>query len=223
LDRVLVQEERERAERYHFERDRVRFIAGRALLRHILGGYLEIHPAELAFSYGEKGKPYVSQPGVHAALMFNLAHSEDLALLAVTRAGPVGVDVERIRPVPEVHQLVARFFSPRETAAFGTLPESQQPEAFFNLWTRKEAWLKATGAGIGGGLDQIEVSFLPGEPARVLSLGRIGDMAGQWCLRELQPAPGFTGAIAIAVPQAKIQCWQWPLPTELRAVTEAAL
>jgi len=216
---VLAVDERERAERFRFERDRTRFVAGRAGMRCILGSYLETEPARVIFGYGEKGKPMVSTAGGEPhALMFNLSHCEDLAVLAVTRTAPVGVDVERIRTIPDADQLVSRFFSPTEATRFHALPENQRPEAFFNLWTRKEAWLKATGAGIGSGLDQVEVSFLPGQPARLLSLGPAKDQAGSWSLHELTPAEGFTGAVAIAAAQPKIQCHQWAWPEEKSAL-----
>ena len=147
--------------------------------------------------------------------MFNLAHSEDLAVLAITRTSPVGVDVERIRTLPDADHLVSRFFAPAEAATFRTVPKSERSAAFFNLWTRKEAWLKATGKGIGGGLDQVEVSFRPGEPPRLITLGPIKDNAANWELHEITPARGFTGAMAIAARHAKIRCWQWPRLTRL--------
>jgi len=208
-DSVLSAAELERAARFRFERDRTRFAVGRAQLRHILGSYLQIPPGDLAFEYGPKGKPCLSATASGPALMFNLAHSEDLALLAVTRTGPVGVDVERIRSLPDADDLVSRFFSPAEAARFRAVPEPQRATAFFNLWTRKEAWLKATGEGIGCGLNQVEVTFLPGEAPRFVKLGESGDKIANWQLHEISPAPGFAGAVAIAAREVTIQCWQW--------------
>jgi 4'-phosphopantetheinyl transferase len=183
----------------------------------------------LQFAYGPHGKPALAggQPA-EADPQFNLAHSENLALLAFAHTGAVGVDVEQVRPMPDADQLVARFFSPREQFAFKQLPDEQKPAAFFNLWTRKEAWLKATGDGIGHLLSQVEVSFLPGEPARLLSVppsrpGAEPDVARsagpdpireapnwpKWSLYHLTPAPGFTAALALAQPASVVHCWRW--------------
>jgi len=170
---TLAPVERERAASFHFPLDRNRFVVGRGTLRQVLAHYLQIDPSQVEFSYGPYGKPLLMDNGRESDLHFNLAHSGGLALLAVTRAGKIGVDLERVRPLDDAQELVTRFFCPREIAAFQTLPEDQKPAAFFNLWTRKEAWLKATGEGIAHSLNRVEVSFLPGEPARLLHLPEI--------------------------------------------------
>jgi 4'-phosphopantetheinyl transferase len=209
LAATLSPEETERAHKFKFERHRNRFIAGRGALRGILGPYLRAHPADLRFIYSANGKPALAEGFADAEIHFNLAHSEDLALVAVTRAGRVGVDVEGVRPVKNVEDLVARFFSQRENEAFQKIPDDQKPAAFFNLWTRKEALLKATGEGITRALSLIEVSFLPGEPARLLAISGDAALAAQWSLRELSPATGFTGALAIQAQEISVQCWKW--------------
>ena len=197
LASMLSEDERERAGRFHFQIHSSRFMAGRGLLRLLLGRHLEREPAELDFIYQPGGKPELgpSQGGVH----FNLAHFEDTLLLAVSRLGPLGVDLERVRDLPDLEGLVGRFFSVREATAFARLPAPEKPQAFFNLWTRKEAWLKATGDGIAQGLDKVEVTFLPKEPARLLALPA-SDAPQDWTLHELQPAPGFVGALALKQP-----------------------
>jgi 4'-phosphopantetheinyl transferase len=194
-------DERERACRFHFEVHSSRFMAGRGLLRLLLGHHLDTEPAGLNFTCRPAGKPELDPP--HSGLHFNLAHCEDCALLAITRLGPLGVDLERVRELPDFEELVGRFFSVREATAFARLLPAQKPRAFFNLWTRKEAWLKATGDGIAEGLDKVEVSFLPGEAARVLALP--GDDAPEaWTVRELQFAAGFVAALAIRQPTFSI-------------------
>jgi len=228
-----------RAARFRFQQHRNRFIAGRGLLRVILGRYLQIEPRAIEFAYGPQGKPFLAEPlprpivqsddsskpprrspaskaGAQApeapaprALEFNLAHSQNLALLAVSASGPIGVDVELIRLMPDAGELVARFFSERETEACNTLPKAGRAAAFFNLWTRKEAWLKATGEGIGHSLNQVEVSFLPGEPARLIALPKGWQAAKEWKLSDLSPAPGFAGALAMAAPNPRLSCWKW--------------
>jgi 4'-phosphopantetheinyl transferase len=208
----------ERAARFHFELHRNRFIAGRGQLRAVLGSYLEQAPAKLQFDYGPQGKPVLANGLAQAGLHFNLAHSGDLALLAVTRHGPVGIDLEQIRPLPDAGELVARFFSARENAMFSSLPAAQQPAAFFNLWTRKEAWLKATGEGIGHLLSQVEVSFLPAQPVQLLRLpasfappnSSTEQVADNWSLHDLRPAAGFVAALAIQTEQLRLHCWHWP-------------
>src|SRR5436190_14319682 len=160
---LLSREEKGRAARFHFEAHRTRFIAGRAWLRTVLGNYLGVKPARIVFSYSANGKPELAELGANSGLKFNLAHSENLALLAVTTEAEIGVDVECVHPVPEAADLVSRFFSPREAELFENLPDEKRADAFFNLWTRKEALLKATGEGIAHSLRSVEVSFLPYE------------------------------------------------------------
>ncbi|HLP78521.1 MAG TPA: 4'-phosphopantetheinyl transferase superfamily protein, partial [Candidatus Paceibacterota bacterium] len=141
-------------------------------------------------------------------LHFNLAHTGDLAVLGVSRLGPLGVDVETIRPVKDADDLVARFFSPRESESFQRLTSDRKVNAFFNLWTRKEALLKASGEGISGGLNRTEVSFLPGEPARVIA---IDEQAARtpWTLEAFTPAVGFVGAVAIRQDGVQFRSWKF--------------
>jgi 4'-phosphopantetheinyl transferase len=201
---TLFPEEKERAAKFKFEKHRNRFSAGRGWLREILGRYLQIGPAELRFTYSANGKPTLSQEFASAGIYFNLAHSEDLALFAITRVGPVGVDAECIREIENVEELVTRFFSPRENELFQKLSAEEKPTAFFNLWTRKEALLKATGEGLTGGLNRVEVSFLKGEPARLLAISGDTKKATEWTLQELSPANGFIGALAIQARDVRI-------------------
>jgi 4'-phosphopantetheinyl transferase len=205
----LAPEEQARAARFHFPIHRERFIAGRGLLRSLLASYLGMKPGALKFAYGPNGKPALTGSAVQQSLHFNLAHSEDLFLVAVTRSGMVGVDVERVRMIPDLEELVARFFSPNEHAKFRNLTAGQKPAAFFNLWTRKEAWLKATGDGITHLLSQVEVSFLPTEQARLVRLPATYTKSSFWSLQELAPRPGFTAALAAATDAPVIHCWRY--------------
>jgi 4'-phosphopantetheinyl transferase len=211
LANILSTEEQARASRFRFERHRNRFITARAVLRSLVATYLDCAPDELQFEYGPNGKPALATPFAESGLSFNLAHSEDLALVAVTQLGPIGVDVEKIRPVSDADKLVARFFSPRETALFQSLPAAEKNDAFFNLWTRKEAWLKATGEGIAHSLNRVEVTFLPNEPARLVALPESAGPGEAWILRELLPAPGFAGAVALPNLQFSICNFQFSI------------
>jgi 4'-phosphopantetheinyl transferase len=218
LAHTLAPDEQERAQRFKFDLHRNRYLAGRGALRAILAQYLATNPAQLRFDYLANGKPVLAGEFASAGIHFNLAHTGDLALVAVTRMSLVGVDVEWVRPVKDVDHLVARFFSRREDELFQKVPVEEKPAAFFNLWTRKEALLKATGEGITRSLSLVEVSFLPGEPARLLAISGDAKAAQQWEMREFAPTQGFVGAVAIQPGTSNIQsgnselvvkCWKW--------------
>jgi 4'-phosphopantetheinyl transferase len=199
----------DRAGRFHFERDRNRFIVAHGWLRQLLSSYLSVPPEELEFKYGAKGKPALSDFGDGAGLEFNMTHAEGLSLIAVCQGAPVGIDLERIRPLTDAEDLVERFFSKHEIAAFKDLPDDQKAEAFFNLWTRKESWLKSTGEGIAHLLDQVEVTFAPGDSARLLRMPEAFAPITDWSLCDLAPAPGFAAALAVAAADAKPECRRW--------------
>jgi 4'-phosphopantetheinyl transferase len=214
LATYLSEEESARAARFRFERDRHRFVVGRGVLRSVLGEYVEAPPEKIQFHYNAQGKPMLRPEMSNGRLHFNLAHSEDIAVLGITRAGQVGVDVERVRPLPDFDELVKQFFSPRESEEFLKLSEVEKPEAFFNLWTRKEAWLKATGEGIAHSLHLVEVSFLPGQSARLLSIPARLRANPDWLLHPLYPARDFAAAVAVNAKQAQFKCWPLPEPAE---------
>jgi 4'-phosphopantetheinyl transferase len=207
---ILSRDETARAARFRFDRDRNRFIAGRGLLRTILAHYVNGNPSRLKFDYGPKGKPSLSECDQSHGVHFNLAHSDDLLLVAVARSWNIGIDVERIRPFADTEGIAERFFSQRECGGLRHLADAQKLPAFFNLWTRKEAWLKATGDGISDCLGQVEVSFLTGEPARLISLPGSTEAVHNWTLRELVPAPGYVGALAAPADDIHLNCWRWP-------------
>lgn len=209
LFRSLSADERSRAERFRAPRDRDRYIAGRGLLRAVLARYLWAHPAELHFRYGLHGKPALAREAGRSALRFNVSHSEGLALLAVTRGREVGVDVERLRPDIE-DGIARRFFSPGEVARLGALPAGQRQAAFFACWTRKEAFVKARGEGLGLGLDTFDVTLAPEEPAALLRLDGDAGAPGRWSLQHLDPGPGYVGALAVEGRGLRASCWQWP-------------
>jgi len=209
LSETLSAGERDRAERFQFDRDRNRFIARRGLLRMILGRYLSIEPAQCSFTCESRGKPVLAETAAGQSLHFNVSHSDGLALFAVARLSAIGVDVEHVRPIPEIDGIAAKFFSEREKAMLNALPAEQRREAFFNCWTRKEAYLKATGEGIADALPQIEVSLAPGHPAQLFSIGGDAQAASLWSIHALEPASGFIGALAVKANDSKPECWQW--------------
>jgi 4'-phosphopantetheinyl transferase len=189
--------------------DRDRFIAGRGLLRAILGRYLGLPPERLRFYYGPQGKPALDPDSEEDGIQFNVSHCHDFALFAVTRGRQVGIDLERIRPLPEAGQVAERFFSAQERSVFHALPESDRQLAFFRCWTRKEAFIKAEGQGLSLPLDGFDVSLAPGQPAKLLAVKRDPEEASRWSLYDLWPAPGFVAAVAAEGSGWCLRRWQW--------------
>lgn len=209
LEGVLSSHERARADRFYFQRDRRRFVVGRAILRIILGSYLRIAPERVTFDYGPHGKPMLAVGCGDGTLRFNLSHSQAVALIGVTRRGEIGVDIECIRSIPDLDEIAERCFSSREIASFRGLSPSQRPEAFFTCWTRKEAYLKALGDGLARPLDAFDVSFLPGEQAKLLCVRDDLDEASRWSLWGLAPGTGTIAAVAVESQTGTLACWQW--------------
>ncbi|WP_204105603.1 MULTISPECIES: 4'-phosphopantetheinyl transferase superfamily protein [Spirulina sp. CCY15215] len=190
LVKLLSQEEKSKAERFHFQRDRDRYILGRGLLRVLLGHYLARDPQSLTFVYSARGKPLLKGE----TLQFNISHSGDLILYGVSRDRPIGVDIEQIRPLPDAVKLAERFFCKAEWEKIRDLPSFSTSRAFFTAWTRKEAFLKATGEGIAG-LKDVEVSLLPEEPVQIYRIG--GKVAVGWKLWPIDLESAYVGAVAV--------------------------
>jgi 4'-phosphopantetheinyl transferase len=206
---ILSMDEMMRAERFHFERDRKCFIARRGILRTILGRYLSVEPRRVQFCYEKNGKPALANTFGNRTIRFNLSHSNGFALFAFTRDREIGVDIEHIRDIAEMEQIAERFFSIREHSVFRALPKSEKKEAFFNCWTRKEAFIKAIGEGFSWPLDKFDVSLVPGEPARLLRIEGGSNRAFRWSILELKPASEFAAAFAAERGGWRLHCWQW--------------
>lgn len=211
LEATLNSEERERADRFHFARDRRQYVVGRGLLRLLLGGYLGARAASLRFTYGLHGKP--SLAGEHA-LRFNLSHSHGMALFAFCRGRELGVDVEWVRADFASDAIARRFFSANEVAALCALPAQSRKEAFFSCWSRKEAYLKATGRGLTLALDSFDVSLAP-RPAALLATRHDPTDAARWTMFDLAPGPGYAGALAVEGPGPRLWCGDWSVSCEL--------
>lgn len=207
---TLSSDERARADRFHFERDRQHYIAARGILRAILSYYLSTKPEQFHFRYTKYGKPYLERESCAFDLRFNLSHSHGLALFAFTEGREIGVDIEWIRKGIAQEQIAERFFASEEVAVLRRLPESQQDEAFFNCWTRKEAFIKAKGEGLSRPLDEFVVSLAPGEPAALLSVKDNPEEPANWTLQPLSTVPDFIAAVAVEMPVIKLECWKWP-------------
>jgi 4'-phosphopantetheinyl transferase len=210
LQQILAADELARAGRFYFQKDREHFIVARGLLRIILGRYLDMEPSQLRFCYNHHGKPALDRKLGGDGCSFNLSHSHGLALYAVTRGRKIGVDLERIRPDLADEHIAEQFFSPLEIAALRALHTNIQKEAFFNCWTRKEAYIKAKGKGLSLPLNQFEVSLVPGEPAALFSTNGDPQEAFRWSLQELVPGSNFVAALAVEGHDWQLKCWQWP-------------
>lgn len=204
LARTLSVDEQARCARFHFERDQRAFVASHGLLRAILGRYLNIEPSRVRFSYGSHGKPAL----IDSRLRFNLSHAHQRVLIAVTLAREIGADIEHIRPIDDMEQIVARFFSSSERVAFCALPASQKSEAFFSGWTRKEAYLKAIGDGLARPLDTFDVSLTPGAPASLLRVESDAGEVTRWSLLALAPVPGYLAALCVEGHDWHLVCQQ---------------
>ena len=187
LQAVLSPAESIRAARFHFDRDRLRYIAGRGILRHVLAGYLGIGPQDVCFVTGPYGKPALD--GLDTSLHFNLSHSDDLMLLAVTHGREIGVDVEFMKDNVPFETLADHYFTPEDAWDLRLLPAEQRAWKFYDVWTCTEARLKASGVGL---------SFGP----RIVEPDR-------WSLAKLTPAPGYAAALAVEGGDFQLECWSW--------------
>ena len=188
FSQILTTQERHRAAKFLNPTHGDRWTVARGYLRQILSQYLNLSPAQIVFTAGPHGKPGVEDN----QLEFNLSHSRDRAVYAISSKCPVGIDLEYIHPLPAA-DLVDRFFSTTERSIFHSLPVSQQQAAFFHAWTQKEAYLKACGTGLSTPLDQIEVSIDPSTPAAIIS----APTREIWHIQKLEIAPEYASAIAI--------------------------
>jgi 4'-phosphopantetheinyl transferase len=179
---LLAADEQQRAARFRFEKDRRKFIVARGLLRSILARYLDLPPDEIQFAYSQRGKPELANGYARGKLEFNVSHSHEMALYGIALDRPIGVDLEYVRPIDAV-ALSQRFFSPSEAATIASLTGADQHRCFFRGWTQKEAYLKATGDGLGG-LESVEVAIV--EPMGLVKIDGDRQRAAEWCAQEIR-------------------------------------
>src|SRR5688500_16137464 len=206
---ILTEDELDRANRFFFEIDRQRFITARGTLRSILSRYISIYPGHLRFYYNQYGKPFLAPEFSSYPLNFNLSHSGGMALYAITRNMEIGVDVERVRSDFKYEGIAKRFFSVNEVAILRTIPTEKKLEAFYNCWTRKEAYIKAHGRGLSLPLDGFDVSFAPGEPPRLLMTKNEPQEHALWTFLDLNPGIGYVGALAVKGIGCRFSYWDW--------------
>jgi 4'-phosphopantetheinyl transferase len=206
LAKLLSSNEEARSRSYRFQDDRRRFVVARGLLRIILARYLRTDPKDLDFVFSETGKPAI-HPDLRAGIQFSVSHSHDRALFALARDRDVGVDVEQIRTDCAIDSIAQLFFSPEEQVSIKSLPDRLKHRAFFSCWCRKEAIVKALGRGLPFGLHRLEVSVLPGEPAKLRSTRDDAIEIKSWSLVDLAVCDGYEGALAIKSPALILKCW----------------
>jgi 4'-phosphopantetheinyl transferase len=195
--KILSPDERARAARFHFERDRQHFTATRALLRTLLASYVGSEPADLVFRYSDKEKPSLQPQPSHGPMEFNVSHSGTAALLAFARERTLGVDIEIIRDDFDPAALAHRFFSKHEQSQLAALDPSEKYSGFFRCWTRKEAYIKAVGTGLSLPLDQFDVSLRPGDEHALLATRPEASEAATWSLRELPVGDEYIAALCV--------------------------
>lgn len=207
LRKNLVQSELARADRYSSANAARNFTVARAALRRVLGAYLGVLPAHVPITTGPYGKGILEPDGYKDTLEFNLAHSGNLGLVAVARKVAVGVDIERHDSTRDLVDLAKSSFSDRELTRWVSLPEADRTEAFFDTWVRKEAFVKASGRGLGFGLRRFDVSIGPG-PVRIEAVDGDPDEARCWNLHALEPGAGYSAAVAARAPMIQPEMFQ---------------
>jgi 4'-phosphopantetheinyl transferase len=201
---ILSQDEKKLADRYYFDQKRRWFILRRGFLRTQLARYLSVTADSLRFEYSKYGKP-VLESKKQVSIEFSISNSFEMALFSFTIGRKIGIDIEKRRDDIDPIDLAERYFSPFEKAALSALPSNQRIAGFFRCWSRKEAFIKAHGAGLWLPLDQFDVSLAPGEPAKVVATRDELEPADQWGLVDIQVDPNFEAALAVYGPIPELQ------------------
>lgn len=196
--------ERQRAARLKFAGPRRQYLVARYVLRQLLAVWCDADPWSLSFTIGPHGKPRLERPG---APEFNLSHSGDWVAIALSADRPVGIDVETIDPKVSRDRLAARYFSPAEQTELAALPDSERWAAFYRGWTCKEAWIKATGRGMGFAVERLTVRLDPALPAKLCAVEDDAEAAAQWRLMATAAAPGAPVAVCASGLVEEWRCW----------------
>jgi 4'-phosphopantetheinyl transferase len=191
---VLDKDEKKKADSFYFQRDRIQYITSHTILRKILAGYLHTDPSKIMYQKNEYGKPALEN-SEEVQLEFNMAHSKDLALFAFALDKKVGIDIEYVNPEFTAFDIAERFFTQHENKELFGLPLEFRRRGFFNCWTRKEAFIKATGLGLSTPLNSFHVSLIPGEPAFLFHNDSARTQITEWSLKEIKLNRNYTGAL----------------------------
>ena len=218
LDRLcnlLNDQELTRANRFKAKTHRNAFVAARGALRLLLSLYTGTDAQQLVFRTERHGKPFLENPSLIPPLTFNLAHSGELALYAISLTRKVGIDIEHHQPRVDHQALAKRICSPQEKSCLQKLPGDQQKNAFFSCWTRKEAYVKAIGKGLSFPLDTITVSINPDQPAALLKVKDNETEPDRWSMWDLNPGQDYSAALVGEGRDCKPLCWKWSWEAEL--------
>lgn len=195
---LLSQDERNRADSFHFEKDSVRFIIGRGLLRSLLAFYSGIRENLIEINYSEYGKPFISRMQSPKSLQFNVSHSENYITFSFANIADVGIDIEFLKPIQNILELAERYFSVNEFRQLLALHEQKRLEGFYNCWTRKEATIKAIGEGLSFPLKDFDVSLIPGEVTEITKVsGRAANLSTKINLYSFGSEKNLIGALAV--------------------------
>jgi 4'-phosphopantetheinyl transferase len=206
LANLLSAAEHSRICRFHTNELQIRYIAAHGALRCILAAYLRSHPGEVCLAAGPGGKPTLADSRIK--LSFNLSHSDELSVAAVAAGEEVGIDIERVKCLPELLSLASMFFSAVEITELRALSRDQRALGFFLGWTRKEAFIKATGEGLSRRLDSFSVSLNPQAVPRLIEVDRTETAANAWSLYSCRPRRGY---VAAAIVRCRSPTWLWIL------------
>ena len=203
---ILSSDEKQKANRFRFPKDRTHYIAGRGILRELLGKILSKNPNIIQFMYSKYDKPFLKD---NSDLQFNISHSNGIGLFGFVKEYLIGVDIEYAKRPIEVEQIASRFFSKNEAKRLLDLPGNQQLEGFYNCWTRKEAIIKAIGQGLSFPLDQFEVSLKLNEEAKLLATYWDRNEVENWQMKSFSPIHDYKGALAVRGKINTIKYWKW--------------
>jgi 4'-phosphopantetheinyl transferase len=204
---ILSPAEQERAARFHFPQDRDQFLLTRYVLRQLAGHYLGLEPQSVNFEVDYFGKPHIPN---YCDFQFNISHSAEIILIAFCRTYRIGIDVEQMRPLADADQIAATFFSGAECDDYRLTPDHLRQEAFFNCWTRKEAFIKAVGKGLAYPLDSFQVSLRPDQHPALLSIQGEPERRTPWTLISFDPAPNYKAALVIEGDSWALSHHNWP-------------
>jgi 4'-phosphopantetheinyl transferase len=205
---LLSDEEREQENRYHFERDRMRYAITHGVLRLLIGVYLNIAPHKVSFNFSKRYKPALSD-NANLKLCFNLSHSGNFIVYAFSMDCELGIDIETIRKMKDADGIIERFCSEREKVDYFSVPKKDRTKAFFNCWTRKEAYTKARGDGLYFPLDHFSVSLKPGDSPRLIEVADESGEKDRWDIHEIPVHDEYLGALAIENRKSILRFFQW--------------
>jgi 4'-phosphopantetheinyl transferase len=209
LLRILSRKERARAAQFAFERDRMRFIQAHGVMRHILSSYCDADAATLIFARNHHGKPHLIARANGPNLQFSVSHSGNCCMLAVRLDHSIGIDVEKVRDLPQAMDLARSYFTPAESKALAALRGTARRDAFFALWTHKEAAVKGLGTSLAAHLGRIEFDLDPAGGLRLAAWDGDQSVAQNWSIVRLDPRPGYVAAVAGAHPIRCLRLHDW--------------